>query len=111
MAQVLASLENGEGADADLDKLLDICDSILGRAFCPFGDGAISPVVSSIKYFRDEYIEHSKLGGCPFDPAWSTVFGAGTGPSPVASAAGREDRGPASGNPAADAKAGGSPAP
>jgi len=107
MAQVLASLVNGEGADADLDKLLDICDSILGRAFCPFGDGAISPVVSSIKYFRDEYIEHSKLGGCPFDPAWSTVFGAGTGPSPVASAAGREDRGPASGNPAADAKAGG----
>jgi NADH-quinone oxidoreductase subunit F len=75
MAQVLQSLENGQGADGDLDKLLDICDNIAGRAFCAFGDGAISPVVSSIKYFRDEYISHSKLGGCPFDPASSTVFG------------------------------------
>ncbi len=75
IVQLLHSLERGEGSDADLDKLLDICDNILGRAFCPFGDGAISPVVSSIKYFRDEFIEHSKHGGCPFDPAASTLFG------------------------------------
>ena len=74
IVQLLHSLERGEGSDADLDKLLDICDNILGRAFCPFGDGAISPVVSSIKYFRDEFIEHSKRGGCPFDPAASTAF-------------------------------------
>jgi NADH-quinone oxidoreductase subunit F len=75
IVQLLHSLERGEGSDADLDKLLDICDNILGRAFCPFGDGAISPVVSSIKYFRDEFIEHTKHGGCPFDPAASTLFG------------------------------------
>jgi NADH-quinone oxidoreductase subunit F len=75
IVQLLHSLERGEGSEADLDKLLDICDNILGRAFCPFGDGAISPVVSSIKYFRDEFIEHSKRGGCPFDPAASTLFG------------------------------------
>jgi NADH-quinone oxidoreductase subunit F len=74
IVQLLHSLERGEGSEADLDKLLDICDNILGRAFCPFGDGAISPVVSSIKYFRDEFIEHSKRGGCPFDPAASTLF-------------------------------------
>jgi len=74
IVQLLHSLERGEGSDADLDKLLDICDNILGRAFCPFGDGAISPVVSSIKYFRDEFIEHTKHGGCPFDPAASTLF-------------------------------------
>ena len=72
--QVLRSLERGEGSEADLDKLLDICDNILGRAFCPFGDGAVSPVISSIKYFRDEFIEHNKHGGCPFDPAASTLF-------------------------------------
>ncbi|HEX9066316.1 MAG TPA: NADH-quinone oxidoreductase subunit NuoF [Streptosporangiaceae bacterium] len=72
---LLKALEDGEGTDADLDKLLDICDNILGRAFCPFGDGAVSPVVSSIKYFRDEYIEHLKRGGCPLDPAASTLFG------------------------------------
>jgi len=74
IVQLLHSLQRGEGSDADLDKLLDICDNILGRAFCPFGDGAISPVVSSIKYFRDEFIEHTKHGGCPFDPAASTLF-------------------------------------
>ena len=74
IVQLLDSLERGEGSEADLDKLLDICDNILGRAFCPFGDGAISPVVSSIKYFRDEFIEHSKRGGCPFDPAASTLW-------------------------------------
>ncbi|HWF82093.1 MAG TPA: NADH-quinone oxidoreductase subunit NuoF [Streptosporangiaceae bacterium] len=73
--QVLDSLEHGQGSDADLDKLLDICDNILGRSFCPFGDGAISPIVSSIQYFRDEFIEHVKRGSCPFDPAASTVFG------------------------------------
>ncbi len=72
--QVLDSLENGQGSAADLDKLLDICDNILGRSFCPFGDGAISPIVSSIKYFRDEYIEHVKRGACPFDPAAATTF-------------------------------------
>ncbi len=77
IVQLLADLERGTGDDADLDKLLDICDNILGRAFCPFGDGAVSPVMSAIKYFRDEFIEHNKRGGCPFDPAESAVFGAG----------------------------------
>jgi NADH-quinone oxidoreductase subunit F len=77
MVRVLDRLDHGRGTDEDLDKLLDICDNILGRAFCPFGDGAISPVVSSIKYFRDEFIEHGKRGGCPFDPAASTVWADG----------------------------------
>ena len=36
-------LEHGEGTEADLDKLLDICDNIIGRAFCALGDGAIEP--------------------------------------------------------------------
>jgi len=77
MVRVLARLDRGSGTDEDLDKLLDICDNILGRAFCAFGDGAISPVVSSIKYFRDEFIEHFKRGGCPFDPAASTAWADG----------------------------------
>jgi NADH-quinone oxidoreductase subunit F len=77
MVRILDRLEHGEGIDGDLDKLLDICDNILGRAFCAFGDGAVSPVVSSIKYFRDEFIEHAKRGGCPFDPAASTLWADG----------------------------------
>jgi NADH-quinone oxidoreductase subunit F len=77
MVRILDRLEHGEGIDGDLDKLLDICDNILGRAFCAFGDGAVSPVVSSIKYFRDEFIEHAKRGGCPFDPAAATLWADG----------------------------------
>jgi NADH-quinone oxidoreductase subunit F len=71
---MLARLERGEGSEADLDTLLDLSDNILGRSFCALGDGAVSPVTSSIEYFRDEYIRHFERGGCPFDPAASTVW-------------------------------------
>jgi NADH-quinone oxidoreductase subunit F len=78
LAQTLAALENGSIAEADgaetLDLLLDQCDNILGRAFCALGDGATSPISSSIRYFRDEYLAHLSHGGCPFDPAASTAF-------------------------------------
>ena len=74
VVQLLQRLEAGQGSEADLDKLLDICDNITGRAFCALGDSIQAPVGSSIKYFRDEYIEHLRLGGCPFDPAASTLF-------------------------------------
>jgi NADH-quinone oxidoreductase subunit F len=76
MVQMLKDLENGKGTEADLEKLLDLCDNIAGRSFCALADGAVSPVVSSIKYFRSEYLEHQRNGGCPFDPAKSTLFGA-----------------------------------
>ncbi|HEV3293959.1 MAG TPA: NADH-quinone oxidoreductase subunit NuoF [Streptosporangiaceae bacterium] len=79
MVRVLERLEHGHGSEEDLDKLLDICDSILGRAFCALGDGAVSPVTSSIKYFRDEYLEHQKGGGCPFAPAAATAWANGSG--------------------------------
>ena len=74
LVQILRDLENGKGSEADLAKLLDICDNLLGRSFCALGDGAASPIMSSIKYFRDEYIAHLTHGGCPFDPVASTLF-------------------------------------
>ncbi len=74
LAQVLAKLERGEGSASDLDLLLDQCDNILGRSFCALGDGATSPITSSIKYFRQEYLDHLDHGGCPFDPAASALF-------------------------------------
>jgi len=74
LVQTLARLERGEGSEADLDLLLDQCDNILGRAFCALGDGATSPISSSIQYFREEYVAHLTHGGCPFDPAKSTLF-------------------------------------
>ncbi len=74
LVQILDRLERGEGTEADLDTLLDLCDNIFGRAFCALGDGATSPITSSIQYFRDEYVAHVTEGGCPFDPVASTVF-------------------------------------
>jgi NADH-quinone oxidoreductase subunit F len=74
MVQILRRLENGEGDEEDVETLLDTCDNILGRSFCALGDGAVSPIASSIQYFRDEYVEHQRTGGCPFDPMASTLF-------------------------------------
>ncbi|GIG22221.1 NADH-quinone oxidoreductase subunit F [Cellulomonas chitinilytica] len=55
LAQVLQRLEAGRGTSADIDLLLDLCDNILGRAFCALGDGATSPITSAIQYFREEF--------------------------------------------------------
>ncbi len=74
LVQALTRLENGQGSEADLDQLLDQCDNILGRSFCALGDGATSPVSSSIQHFREEYLAHLAQGGCPFDPARSTAW-------------------------------------
>jgi NADH-quinone oxidoreductase subunit F len=74
MVQIFNRLEAGQGTEADLDKLLDMSDNIAGRSFCALADGGVSPVTSSIKYFRDEYIAHFEHGGCPFDPAASALF-------------------------------------
>ncbi|WP_454050839.1 NADH-quinone oxidoreductase subunit NuoF [Cellulomonas sp. Marseille-Q8402] len=55
LAQVLGRLEAGQGTSGDIDLLLDLCDNILGKAFCALGDGATSPITSAIQYFRDEF--------------------------------------------------------
>jgi NADH-quinone oxidoreductase subunit F len=74
LVQVLTKLERGEGSESDLELLLDQCDNIAGRSFCALADGAVAPIQSSIRYFRDEYVTHLTNGGCPFDPAASTLF-------------------------------------
>jgi len=74
LVQTLARLEQGRGEERDLEILLDQCDNILGRSFCALADGAVSPITSSLQYFRQEYVDHLEHGGCPFDPAASTLF-------------------------------------
>jgi NADH-quinone oxidoreductase subunit F len=74
LVQVLKDLEAGKGTEADLDKLLDLCDNIMGRSFCALADGAASPIISSLKYFRQEYLDHLVAGQCPFDPMAATLF-------------------------------------
>jgi len=74
LVQIMKDLEAGKGTEEDLTKLLDLCDNIAGRSFCALADGAVAPIISSLKYFRDEYIQHLNQGGCPFDPIASTLF-------------------------------------
>lgn len=76
LKQMLKRLDAGQGTEEDLSTMNDIADNILGRSFCALGDGATSPIHSSIKYFREEYLAHFTHGGCPFDPAKSTKWGA-----------------------------------
>jgi NADH-quinone oxidoreductase subunit F len=65
LSQILRRIETGTGREEDLDLLEDICDNIFGRSFCALGDGMTSPIVASLKHFRDEYVEHLRQGRCP----------------------------------------------
>jgi NADH-quinone oxidoreductase subunit F len=64
--KILHRIEHGNGREEDLDLLLDICDNIGGKSFCPLGDAALGPVRSSIQHFRDEYLQHIREKRCPF---------------------------------------------
>jgi len=74
LRRVLDRVEGGTGTMDDLDVLLDTCDNILGRAFCALGDGATSPILSGLQFFRAEFEEHITGHGCPFDPAAAALF-------------------------------------
>ncbi len=74
LVQTLDRLEHGQGTEADLELLIDLCDNIVGRSFCALADGAAAPITSSIEFFRDEYLAHLRGGGCPFDREASTLF-------------------------------------
>ncbi|MFF0815113.1 NADH-quinone oxidoreductase subunit NuoF [Rhodococcus sp. NPDC003318] len=73
LVQIMERMEAGQGAAADLGTLLDVADGIAGKSFCALGDAAASPISSSLRYFRDEYLAHFEMGGCPFDPARSAL--------------------------------------
>jgi NADH-quinone oxidoreductase subunit F len=65
MVRVLKRMEAGSGRMQDVDLIADVGRNMLFKAFCALADGAVSPLDSSIKYFRDEYEEHVRLGRCP----------------------------------------------
>ncbi len=68
LAQLLERFEHGHGKLRDIDLLLDVCDNMFGKVFCPLGDAATSPVTSSIKLFREEYEYHIREGRCMVGP-------------------------------------------
>jgi NADH-quinone oxidoreductase subunit F len=67
LTKILYRMENGGGRLDDLGVLQDIGDNMLFKNFCALGDGAVSPIHSSLKYFREEYVDHVKQGGCPLE--------------------------------------------
>jgi NADH-quinone oxidoreductase subunit F len=68
MVELLERLEHGHGRENDVPLLLDICDNISGKSFCPLGDAATSPITSSISLFRDEYLHHIHEHRCLVGP-------------------------------------------
>ncbi len=64
LTEILERLEHGHGRESDIALLLDICDNISGKSFCPLGDAATSSITSGIKLFRSEFEYHVKHGHC-----------------------------------------------
>jgi NADH-quinone oxidoreductase subunit F len=77
--RVLDRIERGHGRPEDLPLLDDLGRNILFRAFCALADGAVSPIQSSLRYFRDEYERHIEDGRCPFRRELVPTAAAGAG--------------------------------
>lgn len=65
MLEILEDIVNGKGRMEDLELLEDLADTISNTALCGLGKTAANPVVSTLKYFRDEYIAHIVDKRCP----------------------------------------------
>ena len=68
--KTLARIQDGGGREEDLDLLLSISSEVSGKVLCALGDFATSPVVATIRNFRDEYVEHIRSGNS-FNGTWS----------------------------------------
>jgi NADH-quinone oxidoreductase subunit F len=66
LVQLLQRIEAGDGRQADLDLLRNVCDRILGKSLCALGDFAVWCVGSYVDKFYDEFQAHIELGRCPF---------------------------------------------
>jgi NADH-quinone oxidoreductase subunit F len=68
LTETLHRLEHGHGKITDIDLLMDVCDNISGKSFCPLGDAATSSITSGIKLFREEFEYHAREGHCMVGP-------------------------------------------
>ncbi len=65
--QILASLEEGRGNPSDLEKLEFICKFCApGNTFCALAPGAVEPLQSALKYFREDFDRHIQAKHCPW---------------------------------------------
>lgn len=65
MLDILERITGGEGTEEDIDLLEELAATISGTALCGLGKTATSPVVSTLRYFRDEYLAHVRDKKCP----------------------------------------------
>ncbi len=65
MLEILTKITDGNGTMEDLQKLEDLCYYVKENSLCGLGQTAPNPVLSTIRYFRDEYIAHIVDKRCP----------------------------------------------
>ena len=65
MHEILVRITEGKGEPEDLDKLEVLAKNIKASALCGLGQSAPNPVLSTMKYFRDEYMAHVVDKKCP----------------------------------------------
>jgi len=65
MLEILQKITSGKGEDGDIEKLELLAKNIKISALCGLGQTAPNPVLSTLKYFRDEYEAHIKEKRCP----------------------------------------------
>ncbi|WP_271629689.1 NADH-quinone oxidoreductase subunit NuoF [Caldicellulosiruptor sp. DIB 104C] len=65
MLEILQKITSGNGTEEDLEKLEELAYSIKDSALCGLGQTAPNPVLSTLRYFRDEYEAHVKEKRCP----------------------------------------------
>ena len=65
LGEILTRIVNGEGREGDVELLQELCVSVKDGALCGLGQTAPNPVLSTIRYFRDEYDAHIREKKCP----------------------------------------------
>ncbi len=65
LLEILTRITKGEGKDGDIELLEELCNGVKSGALCGLGQTAPNPVLSTIRYFRDEYEAHIKEKRCP----------------------------------------------
>ena len=65
MLEILEKITKGQATMEDLDKLEELCYYIKDNSLCGLGQTAPNPVLSTLRYFRDEYEAHIKEKRCP----------------------------------------------
>ena len=65
MLEILTRISEGKGEESDIDKLLDLAGKVKVASLCGLGQTAPNPVMTTLKYFKDEYIAHIRDHKCP----------------------------------------------